>query len=970
MKSVLSKFYIYAFVCFILILSVISLNPSPVLAAEWDDESALSTAPVKGIHQEQEEEFGAKAIATRSLVTQNLKPLPLSASATPGVKRIVFGYLPYWEDTNTIIDWLPYNNITHIAWHAVSINDNGSISNTAGWPNTYLINKAHANGVKVLLSATKFSNGSTFLASASARYTSITALRTLVSNAGADGVTIDIEAVSYSATSRANLSAYMHDLATTFHNYNSNYHVSIATEPTNSLFDYDSLSDDLDSIFVMWYNFYYSGSAYTGPNAPLSHGSYYSSGYGLIGKVNTWLQSNNFRPNKIVIGLPTYGLQWGTLSAAAHAATLSGTYNSVTYNILGAADAATKAWDTASQSSWYYSWSGTTCYQTWYDSPEALGYKCDLVNNYGLGGIGFWALGYDYPRNDYWSVISTKFYGIDTAPSGIANGNFDNTRSNWVNWEYGNDYMTIAKGTASYQGGSAAAVTQTQGAGQAFYQTDGRIKTGDTWTISAWAYQNGFSTASCNIGWAGSYSPYTKSPNNALVPAGGGWKHYYVTQNFTNTTTGFRDVQATLTGAGTVYLDDVKVFKGVPGAAFYASVTEGIGPLSVSFYDQSTDAVSWNWDFGDGATSSAQNPFHTYSPTAESWYTVRLIVAHSYGASTMTRSSYIHVVPVFYENNYSVATDTSLYAYEICEGKTALPQISWLSTLDGATGVESFTFANSSQGTKMTLTMPNWLSCDSGKWYLVQARVKASQGPTNGLSPAVYIYNGVPPAAFDIAAYAVPYNMSTAWSWLQVYFRSIGSTKEMYPQMVFQNGSGTGTIYLDSIRILQQQPHTMTFFVYPGGDFDSANDTSYWAYENPQSGVAKGSFSVVTGTQVAYFSGSQDEGIKMTMSTTAGKTYTLPANIGKSVGLTAKAAVTGDTSGLFFLMAGYGVTQSGAADILDLGATASYGRMPVPYNNVYWNCYVTDKPYMYGQIIMKNTKSGSLAIDDVDPIYE
>jgi spore germination protein YaaH/PKD repeat protein len=940
MRSVIFRFYIYAIACSIFLLSALSINSPFVLAADWDEETVLSDTPWKGIHQAQEEEFGAKALATRSLVTQNLKPLSLSATATPGVKRIVFGYLPYWEDTNTKIDWLPYNLITHIAWHSVSINDSGSISNSAGWPNTYLINKAHANGVKVLLSATKFSNGSTFLANASARYTSITALRTLVSNAGADGVTIDIEAVPYSATSRANLSAYMHDLATTFHNYNSNYHVSIATEPTNSLFDYDSLSDYLDSIFVMWYNFYYSGSAYTGPNAPLSHGSYYPSGYGLIGKVNTWLQSNNFRPNKIIIGLPSYGLQWGTLSAQPHAATLSGTYDSVISGMLDSADASTKAWDTASQTSWYYSWTGSTCYQTWYESPESLGYKCDLINNYGLGGVGFWAFAYDYPRKDYWSVISTKFYGIDTAPRGIANGNFDNTRSNWVNWEYGNDYMTIGKGTASYQGGSAVAITQTQGSGQAFYQTDGRIKPGETWTISAWAYQNGFATASCNIGWAGSYSPYTKSPNNALIPAGGGWKHYYITQNFTNTTTGFRDVQATLTGAGTVYLDDVKVFKGVPGAAFYASVTEGVGPLSVSFYDQSTDAVSWSWDFGDGATASSQNPSHTYSPTAESWYTVRLIVNHSYGASTMTRSNYIHVVPVFYQNNFTAASDTSLYAYEISEGKTALPQIGWLSTLDGATGVESFTFANS------------------------------SQGPANGLSPAVYIYNGIPPAAFDIAAYAVPYNMSTAWSWLQVYFRSIGSTKEMYPQMVFQNGSGTGTIYLDSIRILQQQPHTMTFFVYPGGDFGSANDTSYWAYENPQSGVAKGSFSIVTGTQVAYFSGSQDEGIKMTMSTTAGKTYTLPANVGKSVGLTLKAAPTGDTSGLFFLMAGYGVTQAGAADILDLGATASFGRMPVPHNNLYWNCYVTDKPYMYGQIIMKNSKAGSLAIDDVDPIYE
>lgn len=970
MKAVFPRFYFYVFRSLVFTLGFMILSYHPAIAADWEDETLFSSTPPQSVHQEQEAEFGPKALSNRSIVSQNLKPIPLSASAAPGVKRMVFGYMPYWEDTNAKIDWLPYNLITHIAWHAVSINDNGSITNSSGWPNTYLINKAHANGVKVLLSATKFSNGSTFLANASARYSSITALRSLVQNAGADGVTIDIEAVSYSATSRANLSSYMHDVATTFHNANPNYHVSIATEPTNSLFDYDSLSDDLDSIFVMWYNFYYSGSAYTGPSSPLSHGNYYSSGYGMTGRINTYLQSNNYRPDKIIVGLPLYGLKWGTASAQPHAATLSGTYSPVMDDILGDADASTKAWDTASQTAWYYKWSGSTCFQTWYESPESLGYKCDLINNYGLGGVGFWAFSYDYPRKDYWSVISTKFYGIDTSPAGIANGNFDNTRSNWVNWEYGNDFMSISKGTASYQGGSAVAITQTQGSGQAFYQTEGRVKPGDTWTISAWAYQNGFATASCNLGWAGSYSPYAKAPANALVPSGGGWKHYYVTQNFTNTTTGFRDVQITLSGAGTVYWDDVKVFKDVPAVSFYASVTEGIGPLSVSFYDQSTDNVSWSWTFGDGEVSTLQNPSHTYSPVTESWYTVRLIVQHSYGASTLTRNNYIHVMPVVYQEEFSNSSDTAHYAYELAVGKTILPQLGWLSTYQGATGVASFQFVSSTQGTKMTLNIPNWLSCDSGRWYLIQARVKSSQGPANQLSPGLYIFNGVPPSPFDIAAYVVPYNSSTEWNWLQTYFRSVGSLTEMYPQMVFQSNSNSGNIYLDNIRILQATPSSLLQFAYPGGDFDSANDTTWWAYENPETAVIKGNFSIETGTQVAYFTGNYEEGIKMTMSTTAGVTYTVAANPGKRVGLSLKAASTGDVSGLFFLMAGYGVTQSGAIDILDLGACASYGRMPTAYNGRYWNCYYTDKPFFYGQVIMKNSKYGTTAVDDINPLYE
>lgn len=49
-------------------------------------------------------------------------------------------------------------------------------------------------------------------------------------------------------------------------------------------------------------------------------------------------------------------------------------------------------------------------------------------------------------------------------------------------------------------------------------------------------------------------------------------------------------------------------------AAFSASVRSGVGPLAVDFTDLSTgNPASWLWDFGDGTTSTDQNPSHTYS---------------------------------------------------------------------------------------------------------------------------------------------------------------------------------------------------------------------------------------------------------------------------------------------------------------------------------------------------------------------
>ncbi len=50
---------------------------------------------------------------------------------------------------------------------------------------------------------------------------------------------------------------------------------------------------------------------------------------------------------------------------------------------------------------------------------------------------------------------------------------------------------------------------------------------------------------------------------------------------------------------------------------------------------------SWSWDFGDGNTSSEENPSHTYF--SEEMYTVELTVSNEYGKDTETKTNYIDV---------------------------------------------------------------------------------------------------------------------------------------------------------------------------------------------------------------------------------------------------------------------------------------------------------------------------------------
>ncbi|MBD3179327.1 MAG: PKD domain-containing protein, partial [Candidatus Latescibacteria bacterium] len=79
-----------------------------------------------------------------------------------------------------------------------------------------------------------------------------------------------------------------------------------------------------------------------------------------------------------------------------------------------------------------------------------------------------------------------------------------------------------------------------------------------------------------------------------------------------------------------------------PVAAFSGSPTSGDAPLTVNFTDQSSNSpTSWSWDFGDGATSTAQNPRHQYSSAGT--YTVELTASNSYGSDTETKVDYITV---------------------------------------------------------------------------------------------------------------------------------------------------------------------------------------------------------------------------------------------------------------------------------------------------------------------------------------
>ncbi len=80
----------------------------------------------------------------------------------------------------------------------------------------------------------------------------------------------------------------------------------------------------------------------------------------------------------------------------------------------------------------------------------------------------------------------------------------------------------------------------------------------------------------------------------------------------------------------------------VPVASFSATPTSGNSQLNVAFTDTSTGTpTSWLWIFGDGTSSTIQNPVHMYNKTGK--YTVSLTVKNTAGIKTAVKYRYIVV---------------------------------------------------------------------------------------------------------------------------------------------------------------------------------------------------------------------------------------------------------------------------------------------------------------------------------------
>ncbi|MDW5549619.1 PKD domain-containing protein [Methanosarcina sp.] len=207
--------------------------------------------------------------------------------------------------------------------------------------------------------------------------------------------------------------------------------------------------------------------------------------------------------------------------------------------------------------------------------------------------------------------------------------------------------------------------------------------------------------------------------------------------SYTYGTAGTYTVNLTVIGPGgsdsevkTGYVKVTGSSPGKPVAAFSVSPASGKAPLTVTFTDKSSNMpTKWKWSFGDGASSTIQNPKHKYSKAGK--YTVKLTVTNAKGSNTVTETDYIKVI------EKPVANFTS----SVTSGKAPLNA----KFTDTSTGTASGWIWEFGDGSKSFVQNPTHKYSKAGV-YTVNLTVKNAAG-SNTVTKTEHIKVTAKPAA-------------------------------------------------------------------------------------------------------------------------------------------------------------------------------------------------------------------------------
>ncbi|HET7181316.1 MAG TPA: glycoside hydrolase family 18 protein [Candidatus Limnocylindrales bacterium] len=360
----------------------------------------------------------------------------------------LYGYLPYWQMTDSMASYLDDSPVSTLLLFSVTARRSGALNDTAtgyrritGPIGRRLIDDAHRRDARVELVFSSFGadrNGRLFgrlvgppsptpgpsvpLGGASSVpaspapaspapasptpaspaptatpgpppwHRAVDELVALAVDLGVDGINVDVETLD--VLDRPAYGEFLGELRHALQAVRPHARVTVATEagPRGVGNASTAAAAGVDRVFLMGYDYHWSGSQ-PGASAPIDR---LDGVYSLRWSIDAYVDAGVPR-DRIVLGLPLYGMQWRTDGIDRTSAVIGA---GVTWipgkhpDVLLVPHFAPFR-DAIEQAEYIVEPTIDGFLLTYYDSPATLRSKLALALDNGLAGAGFWALGYE-----------------------------------------------------------------------------------------------------------------------------------------------------------------------------------------------------------------------------------------------------------------------------------------------------------------------------------------------------------------------------------------------------------------------------------------------------------------------------------------------------------------------------------------------------------------------------------------------
>lgn len=331
---------------------------------------------------------------------------PSKTLATKTAPKMLVGFLPFWTMSDINND---YENVDIVYYFSLTVKNTGEFDKTdpgySRLKNFPKVGKSRG----LTITCMKQDDIEAVISNPAKRKRVIENTLKIMKDNDLPHLNIDFEYVGAPPGNLSkNYTKFIQEAVELVHGQNGTVSVATLSDAVWKIRMYDvaQISKSADYIIVMAYDFTRLSSSVSGPVAPLFGKERFE--YDVYSTVVDYIKT--IPSEKIILGVPFYGYEWGTVDNKPYSFT-TGNYAALsTIKRTAAIIKNTNVmFDDLSKTPWLAYFDKGIWKQVWFENERSLDLKLELVNQAGLGGLAIWALGYEGSAGSpLWQMIEDK----------------------------------------------------------------------------------------------------------------------------------------------------------------------------------------------------------------------------------------------------------------------------------------------------------------------------------------------------------------------------------------------------------------------------------------------------------------------------------------------------------------------------------------------------------------------------------